>query len=363
MSYLANEHNAINLGQGFPDYKCDPKLLELVSKSLFDHHNQYAPMPGLLKLRETLSRKIEHCYGHKVDPKEEICITAGATQAIFTAILALVKKGDEVIIIEPAYDCYRPSIEQVGGIVKAFRLRAPDYSIDWEIFSTLISDRTKLIIINTPHNPTGTVLEKEDLLALDALLLNKNIVVLSDEVYEHIIFEGKKHQSILRFEQLREKSLAVYSFGKTLHATGWKLGYIVGPKNLIEQFKSVHQWNVFSTNSFIQEALATYLDDAENYERLSFFFEEKRNKLREALSGTRLKALRSHGTYFQLYSYEKISDSNDLDFAIELVKKYGVASIPLSPFYSEPSRDKVFRLCFAKKDATIDAAANRLKNL
>lgn len=363
MSALAREHEAVNLGQGFPDFDCDPKLLDLVAESLMKNKNQYAPMPGALSLRESLSQKIHRSYGYSPDPASEICITAGATQAIFTAIHSLVNKGDEVIIIEPAYDCYRPSIKQAGAECIAYPLTAADYKVDWNEFAKLISSKTKLIVINSPHNPTGSILEETDMLALQALVENTDIKVLSDEVYEHIILDGKEHQSVLKFESLRERSVAIFSFGKTLHATGWKLGYIIGPKSMIDKFKSIHQWTVFSVNSFIQEALAIYLQDPKNYESLSSFFEAKRDFLQEALSSTALKALRCHGTYFQLYSYESISELNDIDFAVEMVKNQKVACIPLSPFYKNAPKSKVIRLCFAKKESTLKAAAQKLKNL
>lgn len=363
MSALAREHEAVNLGQGFPDFDCDPKLLDLVSESLRKRKNQYAPMPGALSLRESLSQKIYRSYGYSPNPENEICITAGATQAIFTAIHALVNKDDEVIIIEPAYDSYRPSIKQAGAECIAYLLTAPDYKIDWSEFAKLINSKTKLIIINSPHNPTGSILEESDILALQALVENTEIKVLSDEVYEHIILDGKEHQSVLKFESLRERSVAIFSFGKTLHATGWKLGYIIGPKNLIDKFKSIHQWTVFSVNSFVQEALAIYLQDPKNYESLSAFFEAKRDFLEKELSSTSLKPLSCHGTYFQLYSYEAISELNDVDFAVELVKTQKVACIPLSPFYKDAPDNKVIRLCFAKKETTLQAAAQKLKNL
>ena len=363
MSALATKHKAINLGQGFPDFDCDSKLIELVNKHISEGKNQYCPMAGLPKLREAITGKIRYMYDVDIDFENEICITAGATQAIYTAITAFVNKGDEVILIEPAYDCYKPAVILSGGIPKAHSLKYPDYKVDWVQFESLVNEKTKMIIINTPHNPTGTLLRQGDMKSLEKIIKNKDIIVLSDEVYEHLIFDGEKHQSVLKFPNLFKQSLAVYSFGKTLHATGWKLGYIVGPEILIKEFKNVHQWNVFCVNSFLQFAIADYLEDSENYEYLSSFFEEKRDYLTQSLSNTKLLQKKSEGTYFQLYDYSSIDDRDDVTFAKYLTTEIGVAAIPMSPFYSEPNSDKVIRLCFAKKESTMDAAAERLKLL
>ncbi len=363
MSKLANEYQAINLGQGFPDFDCDENLRQLVTKHLNDGKNQYCPMAGLYDLRYSISQKMNNSYDTNINPDTQICVTAGATQALFTAIAAFVHSGDEVIIIEPAYDSYTPSILLAGGIPKPYRLVYPDYSIDWNEFEKLVSPRTKMIIINTPHNPTGTILKAADLEALENIVADKDIIVLSDEVYEHLIYDNEAHQSVLRFPKLFEQSLAVYSFGKTFHSTGWKMGYCVGPANLITEFKNVHQWNVFSVNSFVQYALAEHLQDPSTYNQLPAFFQKKRDFLAESLNDTPLLPKLSQGTYFQLYNYEAVSDLDDIDFAKYLTKEIGVAAIPLSPFYTDPPKDKVIRLCFAKKETTLAAAAERLKKL
>lgn len=363
MSKLASEHNAINLGQGFPDFDCDPKLLDLISTYVQEGKNQYAPLAGLPALLEVLSEKIHRSYGMKLKPESQICVTAGATQALYTAIMAIVHPSDEVIIIEPAYDCYKSQIELAGGVVVPYRLSYPEYKIDWDELGDLVGDKTRMIIINTPHNPCGTILRAEDLKALESLVAGKNIVVLSDEVYEHLIFDGEEHQSVMRYPNLFEQSMAVFSFGKTLHATGWKLGYVTGPDHLIKEFKSVHQWNVFCVNSFLQFAIADYLKEPNNYEYLPGFFQEKRDHMNTFFSEVPLSPVVAKGTYFQLYNYEKVSDQNDLEFAKYLTSEVGVAAIPLSPFYTEPTGDKVVRLCFAKSEQTIEEAGNRLMQL
>lgn len=363
MSKLATEHKAINLGQGFPDFECDPKLKELVSKYVTEGKNQYCPLAGLPKLNQTLSAKMERLYGMPINPDNQICVTAGATQALYTAIMTFVKEGDEVIIFEPAYDCYSPQIKLAGGIVKPYQMTYPDYSIDWNQVQDMTNDRTRMIIINTPHNPSGTILSKEDMLALEDIVNDTNIIVLSDEVYEHLIYDDEDHQSIMRFPTLFEQSMAVFSFGKTLHATGWKVGYIVGPEYLISAFKAVHQWNVFCTNSFVQFAIADYLSSAENYDYLPSFFQEKRDTMNALLADTPLIAKVASGTYFQAYSYENVSDMHDLEFAKYLTSEIGVAAIPMSPFYTNDPGDKVIRLCFAKEKGTIEAAAERIMKL
>ena len=363
MSTLATENKAINLGQGFPDFDSDPVLRDLITKHLNDGKNQYCPMPGLLALRETLSEKIARCYGASIDPATQLCVTAGATQALFTAINAFVHQGDEVIILEPAYDCYKPEVLIAGGIPQPYSMTYPDYSVDWNEISDMVSDKTRMIIINTPHNPSGTLLEEEDMQALEQIVQGKDIVVLSDEVYEHLIYDGKKHQSVMRFPNLFAQSIAVFSFGKTLHTTGWKLGYVVGPEQLINEFKNIHQWNVFCVNSFLQFAIADYLKDPSTYDGLPSFFEEKRNRLTELLCDVPMKPLLSKGTYFQLYEYSEISNDDDVTFAKYLTTEIGVAAIPMSPFYSEAISDKTVRLCFAKKDETLEAAAERFLKL
>ncbi|WP_370087874.1 methionine aminotransferase [Ekhidna sp.] len=363
MSKLATEHRAINLGQGFPDFECDEKLKELVSKYVTDGMNQYCPMAGLPKLNETLSKKMEGLYGMPIKPDTQICVTAGATQALYTAIMAFVNTGDEVIIFEPAYDCYTPQIHLAGGVVKPYSMTYPDYAIDWDRVKDMVNDKTRMIIINTPHNPSGTILSKGDMQSLEAIVKDTNIIVLSDEVYEHLIYDGEEHQSIMRFPTLFNQSMAVFSFGKTLHATGWKMGYVVGPEYLVSEFKSIHQWNVFCTNSFVQFAIADYLSDSKNYTYLPSFFQEKRDTMNSLLADTPLTPKVAKGTYFQAYSYAEVSDMDDLAFAKYLTTAIGVAAIPMSPFYTNPPGDKVIRLCFAKRTETIEAAAERLMKL
>jgi len=363
MSKLASEHKAINLGQGFPDFECDERLTALVKKYLDEGKNQYCPLAGLPDLLQTLADKIKRSYNVEIDPNKQLCITAGATQALFTAVTAFVNQGGEVIVIEPAYDCYIPQIEIAGGIVKPYTLRYPEYSIDWNEMEAIITDKTRMIVINTPHNPTGTILREKDMLALESIIAYKDIIVLSDEVYEHLIFDREEHQSVMRFPNLFQQSMAVFSFGKTLHATGWKLGYIVGPENLMDEFKRIHQWNVFCANSFLQYAIADYFKAPSGYEKLPDFFQHKRDLMSNAFAQVPLTPKVSAGTYFQLYNYEEVSNLNDIDFAKYLTTKVGVACIPLSPFYSKPPKDKVIRLCFAKKEKTLEAAAERLSIL
>jgi len=363
MSALAKKHNAINLGQGFPNFDTPLALRELVSKHLHDAKNQYCPMAGLPALREVLAEKIYRSYATTINPESEITIVAGATQALFTAIVAFVHPGDEVILIEPAYDCYKPSIELVGGVAVPYELKAPDFTINWTAFGTLMTDKTKMIIINTPHNPIGKTLKEKDLLALQELTRDTDILVLSDEVYEHLIYDGQTHQSVLRFEALFQRSIAVYSFGKTFHATGWKIGYCVAPEYVMNEFRKVHQWNVFCVNSFEQYALAEYLQNPEPYESLPNFYQAKRDFFAQAISGSRLKPMQSEGTFFQLFDYSEISDEPDTEFAKRMTIEYGVAAIPVSVFYSNQKQNGVIRLCFAKTEDMLQEAGERLQKL
>lgn len=363
MSSLAKKHNAINLGQGFPNYDCPEALKQLITKHLNDGKNQYAPMPGVIELREKLAIKMNAAYGCQLSGETNITITAGATQAIFTVISAFVHPGDEVIVIEPAYDSYRPSIELTGGIVIPYILQGPEYKINWEAFALLISDRTRMIIINTPQNPIGKTLKKQDLTMLQELTSNSNIMILSDEVYEHLIYDEQPHQSVWRFPGLHERSLSVYSFGKTFHSTGWKIGYCVSSEYLMSEFRKVHQWNVFSVNSFIQYALADFLEEPNHYLQLSDFYQKKRDYFQDAIKGCSLIPLNSEGTYFQLYDYSQVSDLPDTEFAKKLTIDHGVATIPVSAFNSGQSNDKLIRLCFAKTEELLDQAADRLRIL
>ena len=363
MSAMANKFGALNLSQGFPDFEVDKKLLSLAEKSMNNGNNQYAPMPGLISLREKIAEKINGLYNISYDPVSEITITSGATQAIFTAITAFVKEQDEVIIFTPAYDCYQPAVELAGGKPVFVQLKAPDYSVNWEEVKKLISQKTKMIIINTPHNPTGTILSRGDMLELEKITSQSEIIVLSDEVYEHIIFDQIEHESICRYNGLAARSMAVFSFGKTFHVTGWKMGYCIGPKELMKEFRKVHQFNVFSSNHPLQHALADYLEDRERYLSIGSFYQKKREVFQQAIKGSRFKIIPCSGTYFQLLSYASISQESDLLFAERLVKEHSIAAIPVSVFYNSPLDEKVLRFCFAKKEETLQNGAEILCNV
>jgi methionine aminotransferase len=360
MSKMAAEHNAINLSQGFPDFDCPPKLIELVTKAMKAGNNQYAPMPGVLKLREMISEKTETLYGTSYNPETEITVTAGATQAIYTAIAAVIREGDEVVIFEPAYDCYAPAIEVNGGKPVYVSLKAPSYAVDWNAVKKVINHRTRMIIINTPHNPTGAMMSADDLKQLDKLTKNSDIIVLSDEVYEHITFDGSKHESVARYPDLAARSFIVSSFGKTFHTTGWKLGYCVAPKELMNEFRKVHQFLVFSCNTPMQIACAEFLKDTSHYLELGQFYQEKRDFFARHISNSRFTFTPAAGTYFQLLQYNSISDEKDTDYAVRLIKEAGVASIPISVFYHKPVYDSMLRFCFAKKNETLEKAAEIL---
>lgn len=363
MSKLAQEHNAINLSQGFPDFPPDQKLLELVKQGLDENHNQYAPLAGLISLRKTLAEKLYKSYGSRYSAEEEITITAGATQAIFTAISAFIRKDDEVIVFKPAYDCYEPAIELYGGKPILVEMKAPTYKIDWQEVSAKITSKTKMIVINTPHNPSGTVLEKEDLLQLQQLVENTNILILSDEVYEHLIYDDKKHQSVARFPKLAERSLITYSFGKTFHVTGWKVGYCVAPEELMKEFRKVHQYNVFCVNHPMQWALNEYLQKPDHYLELSTFYQEKRDYFLQQIKNSRLELIPAHGTYFQTASYKNITTEKDTDFALRLIKEKGLATIPVSVFNKDQKDELMLRFCFAKKKETLAKAATIINSL
>lgn len=357
MGGLAKEYSAINLSQGFPDFECDIKLKELANKYVNAGFNQYAPMQGVLPLRERISELMQNCYGATYHPETEITVTAGATQGIFTSISAFVNKGDEVIIFEPAYDCYIPAIETMGGVVKPIVLTYPNFTINWQTVKNTITDKTKLIIINTPHNPSGTTLSESDLLELQSIVSGTNIIVISDEVYEHMVFDGKQHQSVTRYKTLAQQSIIVSSFGKTIHATGWKIGYVAAPKELMIEFRKIHQFLVFCVNHPFQMALADYLKEESTYKGLHLFYETKRNYFKSLIASSRFVLEPCEATYFQLVNYKNISDENDSDFAIRLIKEKGLASIPLSGFYSVPKQQQLLRFCFAKKEDTLEKAA------
>lgn len=360
MSALANKHQAINLSQGFPNFKSDQKLIELVSKAMNSGFNQYAPMQGALELRQAIAKKFEILYNSSYHPETEITVTAGATQAIFTIISAFIKPNDEVIIFKPAYDCYEPAIELNGGKTIAIQLKAPDYSVDWNAVKSLINSNTKMVIINTPQNPSGTIFSKNDMLQLQDLLKNTNIILLSDEVYEHLVFDDEQHQSACLFPDLKERSFVVASFGKTFHNTGWKVGYCCAPKALMEEFQKVHQFNVFSVNHPVQKALADYLQESEHYSNLSRFYQQKRDLFLDLIQESRFKFTPAKGTYFQVLDYSEITDEYDVDFAKQLTIDHGLASIPLSVFNAHGLDHKVLRFCFAKTDETLEAAASIL---
>jgi len=363
MSKLAADNNAINLSQGFPDFSCNPELVELVSKYMKAGNNQYAPMAGLIQLREILAQKTEELYGAHYNPETEITITAGATQAIYTAITAVIREGDEVIVFEPAYDCYQPAIELNGGKTIYLQLKAPSYSIDWEEVKKVMSHRTKMIIVNTPHNPTGSVLSAADMMMLQKLTKDTDIIIISDEVYEHIIFDNQAHQSVARYPHLAERSFIISSFGKTYHATGWKIGYCVAPQNLMNEFRKVHQFLVFSTNTPIQFALAEFLKQKNQYLDLGAFYQKKRDYFISLIKNSQFSFTPAAGTYFQLLNYSKLSNEKDTDYAIRLTKEFKIASVPISVFYHEGEDNKVLRFCFAKKEETLEKAAEIINKI
>lgn len=360
MSGLAREHGAVNLSQGFPDFSIPEQLVNLTHSYMKNGLNQYSPMQGAPILRERLAEKVEELYSAKYDPDTEINITAGATQAIYTAISAFVGERDEVIIFEPAYDCYVPAIEVHGGIPVYVQMNLSGDLIDWEKVKKLVNQRTRMVIINTPHNPSGRVMNAGDMLKLQKLTEGTDIIILSDEVYEHIIFDGMEHQSVARYPKLAERSIVVSSFGKTYHNTGWKIGHVLAPKELMTEFRKVHQFNVFSVNTPAQYALADFLLEKEHFLELGAFYREKRDTFNRLMEGTRFKIRPSEGTYFQLLDYSDISDEKDTDYAIRLTKEVGVASIPVSVFYHEKNTDKFLRFCFAKEDETLKKAAEKL---
>lgn len=363
MSALANKHNAINLSQGFPNFKSDQKLIDAVSKAMNTGYNQYAPMAGNLKLRQAIATKFELLYNSSYHPETEITVTAGATQAIFTIISTFIKPNDEVIIFKPAYDCYEPAITLNGGKPIAIGLQVPNYKIDWSLVEKSINHNTKMIIINTPHNPSGTVMSRTDLLKLQELTNHTDIIILSDEVYEHIIFDGEQHQSACLFPQLKKRSFITASFGKTFHNTGWKVGYCCAPKALMEAFRNVHQFNVFSVHHPTQKGLADYLTHPNHYLYLSDFYQKKRDTFLELIKDSRFKFIPSKGTYFQILDFSEVTSEKDTDFAKRLTIEKGLASIPLSVFNEKQRDDKVLRFCFAKTTETLKSAAQILNTI
>ncbi|HXD77937.1 MAG TPA: methionine aminotransferase [Puia sp.] len=360
MSSLAAELGAVNLGQGYPDFPMSEELVSLVSQAMRDGHNQYVHMNGLASLREVLAAKIAGLYGVDVDPDTQITVTPGGTYAIYTALTTVLRPGDEVIVFEPAYDSYIPTIELNGAIPVRIDLRFPDYRIDWEEVRRRVTPRTRMILLNSPHNPTGAVLRPADIGELRSVVSETDILIHSDEVYEHLIFDQIPHQSMLRYPDLLERSFVSFSFGKIYHCTGWKLGYSVSSPSLMKEFRKVHQFNCFSCHAPSQFGLARYLANKDSYLSLGAFMQAKRDYFAQLMAQTRFRPLPSHGSYFQLYSYDRISDEADAAFAIRMTKEYGVAVIPVSVFYVSGKDDRVVRFCFAKKESTLEAAVERL---
>lgn len=361
MSKMALEHSAINLSQGFPDFEVDPVIIDLVNRFMLEGHNQYAPMPGVPALRNVIAEVIAKTYSRAIDPETEITITAGGTEAIFSTIAALVHPGDEVIVFDPAYDSYNPAIRLNGGVPVHINLKYPDFSIDWQEVKSKITSRTRMIMVNTPHNPSGAVLSESDLKALQALAIEFDLIVLSDEVYERIIFDGIQHQSVLKFPELVKRSVAVFSFGKTFHATGWKVGYCIAPANLTTEIRKVHQFVTFSVNTPIQLAFAEYMKNPEHYVNLGSFYQQKRDYFLEGIKGSSWVPVACHGSYFQSLSYKNISSLPDRDMAVELTQKHKIASIPVSVFYNDKSDNKLLRFCFAKNEQTLNKAIEILR--
>ncbi|MBO3117884.1 methionine aminotransferase [Winogradskyella sp. DF17] len=360
MGTLANKHKAINLSQGFPDFPSDKKLSDLVYTAMNSGYNQYASMAGQIDLLLAISNKYQDLYNAQYHPEKEITITAGATQGIYTIISAFIRPGDEVIIFKPAYDCYQPAVEVNGGKAVSIQLSAPEYKVDWNEVATKISSKTKMILINTPHNPSGTILSKEDMMQLQKLTKDTDIIILSDEVYEHMVYDGEKHQSVCLFPDLKKRSFITASFGKTFHNTGWKVGYCCAPEALMREYRKVHQFNVFSVNHPVQKGIADYMQDPNTYLGLNTFFQQKRDLFLNLIQESRFKFQPSQGTYFQVLEYSAITDENDVDFAKRLTRDYKIASIPLSVFNENQKDDKVLRFCFAKTDETLVKAAEIL---
>ncbi len=360
MTKMAEEHKAINLSQGFPDFEVSPALIDAVCLHMREGRNQYAPMPGILRLREAISANTKSVYDAVYDPEKEITITPGATQAIYAAITAFVREEDEVIVFEPAYDSYVPAIRLNGATPISYKLNPPDFHIDWEQVRHLVSNRTKMIIINSPHNPTGSVLNNEDMVELERIVNNTGIIVLSDEVYEHIIFDEHRHVSVCNYPALAQRSFVVFSFGKTFHATGWKTGYCMAPENLMREFRKTHQFMVFCTNTPVQHALADFLSDPANLKGLGAFYQKKRDFFLDAVSGSRFTGIPASGTYFQLLNYENISELDEMEFASWLVKEHKIAAVPVSAFYSKTINNRMLRFCFAKSEETLKKAADIL---
>ncbi len=360
MSKMANEYRAVNLSQGFPDFGVSEELIALVNKYMSAGLNQYAPMPGVFELRKKLSEKIKKLYNHTYNPETEITITAGGTQALHSAISTIIHEGDEAIIFEPAYDSYAPVVRLNGGRPVYVRLKYPEYAVDWEAVNQMINSKTRLIIINSPQNPSGKIFSEEDLQSLKKIVSGTKILILSDEVYEHIIFDGKKHNSVAKYPELAERSILVYSFGKMYHATGWKLGYFAAPEKITEEIRKIHQFTVFAVNTPIQYAIAEYLDKEEEYLKLPEFYQKKRDFFNGMLRDIGFDIIPAGGTYFQTVNFSNLTDETDFQLAERLTKKFGVAAIPMSSFYHNEENTKTLRFCFAKKDEVLKQACEKL---
>ncbi|WP_437506108.1 methionine aminotransferase [Sorangium sp. So ce1099] len=363
MTRLANEHGAINLSQGFPDFDCAPELVEAVARHMRAGHNQYAPMQGVLALREALSAKIERLYGRRYDPATEITITSGATEGIFSTLTAFVRPGDEVILFQPCYDSYAPAVLLNGGTPVFVTLRYPDYRVDWDEVRRALTPRTRLLLINSPHNPTGTMLSADDMRELARVLDGTDALVVGDEVYEHILFDGRRHESLARYPELADRSVVISSFGKTYHTTGWKVGYCAAPQPLSAEIQRAHQFVTFAVNAAIQLAYAEVVARDPFASDLAPFYQAKRDRFLKLIEGSRFRPLPCEGTYFQLVDYSKITTERDADFALRLIREHGVASIPISPFLSGVEPGPVLRFCFAKRDETLERAAERLRRV
>ena len=360
MSQLAQDVGAINLGQGFPDFNCAPELVDAVERCMRDGHNQYAPMLGVYALREALARKIELLYGHRYDPATEIVVTSGATEALFSTLTALVRPGDEVLLFQPAYDSYAPAVLLSGGTPAFVTLRRPDYRVDWDEVRRALTPRTRAIVLNTPHNPTGMVLNASDMRELNRVLQHTDAFVVSDEVYEHIVFDGERHESIARYPEIAARAVVISSFGKTYHTTGWKIGYCAAPQALAAEVARVHQWVTYAVNTPIQRAYTEMVDRDPVCAGVTSFYQAKRDRFLQLIGNSRFRPLACRGTFFQVVDYSMITDERDTDFAIRLTKEHGVAAIPISPFLTGLDPGPVLRFCFAKRDETLEAAAERL---
>jgi methionine transaminase len=363
MSHLAVEHRAINIGQGFPDFDSPPELVEAVNRQMRAGHNQYAPMPGVYPLREALARKIELLYGRRYDPVTEITVTSGATEGIYSTLTAFVHPGDEVLLFQPVYDSYVPAVQLSGGTPVFVTLRPPDYRIDWDEVRRLVSPRTRVIMLNSPHNPTGMVLDRSDVRELTTVLQGTDAIIVADEVYEHIIFDGRRHESLARYPEIAERAVVISSFGKTYHATGWKIGYCVAPEALSAEIARVHQFVTYAVNGAIQHAYAEFVSRDPHCADLASFYQEKRDLFLRLMEGSRFRALTSQGTFFQMMDYSAITDERDLDFALRLITEHGVAAIPITPFLHGVDPGPVIRFCFAKRTETLERAAERLRRV